>query len=1019
MATYLQGVTDYIPQFQPFQPDLNFYNNVLQTKQTQYDSNYKQLNKIYGNYFYADLTHGDNIQRKEELLKNIDVSLKKVSGLDLSLEQNVTQATQVFKPFYEDQYLMKDMAFTKNYTAQRNRAEGLKNSTDEGKRGMYWADGVAALDFQREEFKESNIGDTLGMANASYTNYINVQEKAMKLTKEAGLSIESVDFSPDGKYIVTTKNGEQLMEPLSKLLESQLGSDPAIQEVYKTQAYVNRKTYAAGNAAQFGGDKNAAEMKYLETNFNMLKAQQQKRYESLQDDSKSYDSRIKNIQKQIEAGNKSPDLPKALASLQEGKQINDDVLARVQKDNDSLKTDEGTASTSTGFVNPYGDVKALRWKVDNAMASILMEKDLDESAQIFAFRDAKQSMVADPFAVSAQNHSYRMQEVASANASRERVAAANNMAAEKRAKNAWDLTTGVAHYDTEKYIKDANGNDILNPNYNQVVFNESYNNMFNEFEDKDIATGQISMAGLSRNVASRQTNQYAVPYMQQSLALLDRAVAEHVMTQEQANKILHTEKDKNMTIEKFRKGLQGNSTEFLRNTVGTNSLTWINKKLNWWVTNNKSVSTITQEGIPGYSKANADFNHYVKYLGEEKKWQKESAGDVETALKAQGLSDARFLYRPDGTLRGEAEFNKVAGKAGIPAKLNKNLDAVNQELTQYVKTRYLPQSKSNSSADRMRDAMRLGQRDPHVIALQKQARQIINSPGYSAVPDDTYKNLISAAGKVWKGSTIRKAPPGIPSSGIGDFANGVFTPSRQSINVSPLAFGTKGNAYFHEFEKDYRKIDFATSRVGFKGTSSEGYSKDDLKAETDTGRQLINAMIMSMNDTKSKFKNFKMSSQAVSGGAADQGAMILHPDAEWLQKYLTTKAGAGIISEQQYNDIVKNGITVVSKSSNWTNGLYTSSYLDPLQAIVESNPKGYEWSDPYGNVTQKITKSTNGISDYNISESFRILDHETGEYYTEYSTDNVSSFGNNLSQRQRAIFPSSEATRIWNENQGQ
>ena len=47
MATYLQGVTDYIPQFQPYQPDLNLYANVLQTKQTQYDTAWKSINKIY------------------------------------------------------------------------------------------------------------------------------------------------------------------------------------------------------------------------------------------------------------------------------------------------------------------------------------------------------------------------------------------------------------------------------------------------------------------------------------------------------------------------------------------------------------------------------------------------------------------------------------------------------------------------------------------------------------------------------------------------------------------------------------------------------------------------------------------------------------------------------------------------------------------------------------------------------------------------------------------------------------
>lgn len=62
MATYLQGVTDYIPDYQPFQPDLNFYANVLQTKQNQYDTNYKAINNLYGQLYNSDLTHGDNVK---------------------------------------------------------------------------------------------------------------------------------------------------------------------------------------------------------------------------------------------------------------------------------------------------------------------------------------------------------------------------------------------------------------------------------------------------------------------------------------------------------------------------------------------------------------------------------------------------------------------------------------------------------------------------------------------------------------------------------------------------------------------------------------------------------------------------------------------------------------------------------------------------------------------------------------------------------------------------------------------
>ena len=48
MATYIAGVTDYIPQIQPFQPDLNFYANVMQTRQSRYDAAKTQINNLYG-----------------------------------------------------------------------------------------------------------------------------------------------------------------------------------------------------------------------------------------------------------------------------------------------------------------------------------------------------------------------------------------------------------------------------------------------------------------------------------------------------------------------------------------------------------------------------------------------------------------------------------------------------------------------------------------------------------------------------------------------------------------------------------------------------------------------------------------------------------------------------------------------------------------------------------------------------------------------------------------------------------
>jgi len=97
MATYLQGVTDYIPQIQPFRPDYNFLGNVLQTRQTKYDASKKQISELYGSLLNGPLSKETNIKRRDEFFKVIDNDIKRISGLDLSLQQNVDQAQNVFK----------------------------------------------------------------------------------------------------------------------------------------------------------------------------------------------------------------------------------------------------------------------------------------------------------------------------------------------------------------------------------------------------------------------------------------------------------------------------------------------------------------------------------------------------------------------------------------------------------------------------------------------------------------------------------------------------------------------------------------------------------------------------------------------------------------------------------------------------------------------------------------------------------------------------------------------------------
>lgn len=409
MGTYLQGVQSIIPSLQPHDNGLNVVANLLQLKQSQYDSNYKSLNKLYGQYYYADLTRTDNLEKRDNTVRQIDFDLKRISGLDLSLEQNVNQAMQVFKPFYEDTSLMKDMAWTKNFNMQLGEAEGLNKSTDIDRKKLYWEEGVQALQYKRKEFMEATPEEAMSFENPIYTPYVNVQAKSMEIFKDSGISMEKI--TPNGGYLVKQKNGEILMEPLNNLLQTQLSADPMVKAVYDTKAYVNRKQWAAAHAQEFGGEKQA-EMKYLENGFSDLKQSVEKNHSSFQERSKVYDSKIADLEKQLKENGPNPVLEKTLKEYKLGKETNDNILDDYSKQLEFFNgAYSSSGNTSTGFKNPYSNITSLRHVVDNSMSNTLFSDDVHKAAGSLIDRDMQIEYKADPFALLDRRHANRMEEI--------------------------------------------------------------------------------------------------------------------------------------------------------------------------------------------------------------------------------------------------------------------------------------------------------------------------------------------------------------------------------------------------------------------------------------------------------------------------------------------------------------------------------------------------------------------------------------------------------------------------------
>lgn len=403
MATYIQGITDYIPRIQPFKPDFNYYSNILQTKEAQYQAGYEKLSNIYGTLLNSEMLRSNNIERRNEFFTNIDNDIKKISGLDLSKEQNVTAAQKIFQPLINDKYIQKDIAFTKVWRGQQSRANALKNCTDPKKcGGLYWEDGVRALNYKAEDFTKATDDESLMFSNPTYTPYVDVRGKAEAYAKEMGYKVKTVTRTPDGMYRITTTNGPQIVEDLTKSFINHTLSDPQAIEMYKTKAYLERKDYIAGNTQQFGSE-DAAERNYLS--------------EVIRKANETQGKQLKDSENQVE----SVKTAKAIAEKSISEiPLNEEADASYIEYLDSLDQEESVASNvaaaaSDALAQTKGienlDIESMRYRADMANAQTMLVDDMFGAATDYAMLTMEQEMTEDKYALASFDHGLKMEEI--------------------------------------------------------------------------------------------------------------------------------------------------------------------------------------------------------------------------------------------------------------------------------------------------------------------------------------------------------------------------------------------------------------------------------------------------------------------------------------------------------------------------------------------------------------------------------------------------------------------------------
>jgi len=403
MATFLPGVTDIIPQIQPWQPNYNFYENVRGRKQQQFDKGWNQVNNVYNSILNAPMMRSDNNETRDEYFDNIKNEIHKIAGVDLSLQQNVQLASQIFEPFYNDDGIVKDMAFTKNFQDENKRAENLRRCTDIEKCGdEYWEGGVRLMQYQAQDFVNASAEDALGISNVKYVPNVNFTKEATKAAKEAGLSV-TYDEIGDG-WITTYKNGQALQQPLMNYFMSRFGNDPRLKDFNYAQAGLMLRENPNEAAEIYKAYINNTEISEEAAKAQVKNQHAQNQYQSAKKDVQTelsfqeglldFTTKQKDLDEQIVREEGVPPGTDAELSFEEiiRAQASQEVI--VENLNNTNKVIENT----DGLITQFGIEPNMR-QVQSIIANSLLMKDMYMAAETLSYKDASITRKVDPYAM--------------------------------------------------------------------------------------------------------------------------------------------------------------------------------------------------------------------------------------------------------------------------------------------------------------------------------------------------------------------------------------------------------------------------------------------------------------------------------------------------------------------------------------------------------------------------------------------------------------------------------------------
>jgi hypothetical protein len=978
MATYLQGVTDYIPDYQPFQPDLNFYANLLQTKQTQYDTNWNALNNLYGQLYGADLTHDQNIKKKDELLKQIDFNLKRVSGLDLSLEQNVNQAMQVFRPFYEDKYLIKDMAYTKNWKNTYANATALLNSPDEKQAAKYWDEGIRGLEYRRQMFKDATLDETLSIADAQYTPKVDVVKEYMDFAKKYDIGM--VTQTPDGMYLVRKKNGEQLMPGLQQIFWAQYANRPDMQKFYKEKAFVERMDYANQNAEKFGGNKLEAEKQYIKEKYDWLKnlsAQQDQKAKDNLNTSKNLQA---NVQRDVATGNVNPMQKSYLERLNEMLNVSQDVENYTSDLNTQLNPGVGTSTVPAQEKDILANMELARLKVDAAMASYSAGSDINSAAGSYAYSNYEIEYKPDAVSIAkfreasanarlAKSHEYKLLEQQEAERLKRQSKYQEAMIAKGRAyykaDGSFEMNPQNSGFDLIFHGK----KDESGQTSEGIQFDKLNQQVFDEVINEKVGPGVNSMMTyINALVNSENGNQFTNQQLGQVLnhfrsgdPTIDKII-------DQGKKYPNQNKAKQIWNEIYSEYSKGNKDEFVKKVTKYGDIFHLNWLMKQFATRNNG-NQIAQQLV------NDPTIFELEQLG-----RKAEAMEITRANNAKKIKDA-FTEN----LKFSADKLKGSGINVTNEQINTAVDRI---MNEYVASGYDWDAVRQNSDELNR--MISGDLGASFIKNTENKRDrswweyIPGVYGAEAIYDAVTGNRVNVPANwvtdILDKSYVELASNNNPDKGLHSFVQTVsrggdmvsIASQNQTVKVDSDFGGDFGHQAALQAIRDALNLpqgaDFNFAFSNNLPAKGEGDGLQD-----DLARSFLSTLYSQMG--KSDLPDFFLSTSRVARESNKLGSTTFNIPRSIVEQVMKSLEGdyeAADLARAQ-DKIVQNGITVIAPHSYWTHKLWNASTPTATEIVLSNQDIKYSHPQNAGRYTLSKINGVPGV-DYGAKIVTKIMD---------------------------------------------